>query len=413
MVASRITSIDAIRGFIMMLMIFVNDLAIIKGNTVPNWMVHFSDRATGSGMTFVDLVLPAFIFIVGMSIPFSINTNRRKGKTTIQIFWHILIRTISLLFLGVMMTNGWPGSTLIGWSPPTWETLMGICAILAFCQISPSYKRLQIRQKTIERITILFHIIGFIGLIFLAFQFVGKTGAHIITLSPLHIYTGWWGILGIIGWAYFIASLIYLIFENHRTALLGCMILLLCLFAAAKSDTFSPSLIAFYVDIGATLGSQPAIAVAGMLLSTILVTPNTSSPYQRIRFTVLFAIAMALGALLLNNLYGISKNQATPSWALWASAITALLWLFFYIICDVKSVGFISKPFALAGHNVLLAYLLSAIYFSFIINIGMGDWYRSIGLIDLKHAVLRASCVSFLILFCTVMLNKIGFKLKL
>ena len=36
-------------------------------------MVHFSDRHRGgSGMTFVDLVFPAFLFIVGMSVPLSL-----------------------------------------------------------------------------------------------------------------------------------------------------------------------------------------------------------------------------------------------------------------------------------------------------------------------------------------------------
>ena len=57
---TRITSIDALRGLVMFLMIFVNDLAG-AGKLVPNWMVHFSDRHRGgSGMTFVDLVFPAF-----------------------------------------------------------------------------------------------------------------------------------------------------------------------------------------------------------------------------------------------------------------------------------------------------------------------------------------------------------------
>jgi len=43
------------------------------GKIVPDWMVHFSDRhRSGSGMTFVDLVFPAFLFIVGMSLPFAV-----------------------------------------------------------------------------------------------------------------------------------------------------------------------------------------------------------------------------------------------------------------------------------------------------------------------------------------------------
>src|SRR5262245_10607466 len=67
----RIISIDVLRGFVMFMMIFVNDLAG-AGKILPDWMVHYSDRHRGgSGMTFVDLVFPAFLFIVGMSIPFA------------------------------------------------------------------------------------------------------------------------------------------------------------------------------------------------------------------------------------------------------------------------------------------------------------------------------------------------------
>ncbi|HEY5909694.1 MAG TPA: hypothetical protein VJA21_03720 [Verrucomicrobiae bacterium] len=48
---SRVTSIDALRGLVMFMMILVNDLAG-AGKIVPDWMVHFSDRHQGgSGMT--------------------------------------------------------------------------------------------------------------------------------------------------------------------------------------------------------------------------------------------------------------------------------------------------------------------------------------------------------------------------
>src|SRR3954469_15422246 len=95
---SRITSIDALRGFVMFTMIFVNDLAGAPRRLVPDWMVHYSDRHRGgSGMTFVDLVFPAFLFIVGMSIPFALGSRLAKGEPFWKVLLHVFVRAGSLL----------------------------------------------------------------------------------------------------------------------------------------------------------------------------------------------------------------------------------------------------------------------------------------------------------------------------
>src|SRR6185369_2372598 len=91
---NRITSIDALRGFVMFTMIFVNDLAGAPKKVVPDWMVHFSDRHKhGSGMTFVDLVFPAFLFIVGMSIPFALGGRLNKREPVWKVSGHVIART--------------------------------------------------------------------------------------------------------------------------------------------------------------------------------------------------------------------------------------------------------------------------------------------------------------------------------
>lgn len=396
--SNRITSIDATRGLIMLLMIFVNDLAIIKGQLVPDYLLHFSDRHHGSGMTIVDMVLPGFLFVLGMSVPFAIRSKMQKGIGLFAIIKHVCVRTLSLIGLGLMMAKGWPGATKMGFSPALWETLMGLSAILAFCQLS-SFKD---NQKKILSTNFL-NFTGVVGLFFLAWQYIGKHGELILSLSPLHIYTNGWGILGIIAWAYLICAIIYLIFTVHRTALLASMVVLIGVYVMAKSNGLR------YLEYGQLFGTQAAIAVAGTILSSILLTDDTKALGQRIRFTLLFIAANTLGAFMVLKLYGISKNLATPSWALFSCAITAALWLLIYLINQ----RFELKALVLAGQNVILSYLLSAIYFSVIINIGLGDAYRQFALLDLNHALIRAFSMSVMIVGFTVFLNQKGFRLKL
>src|SRR6185436_8642256 len=106
------------------------------------------------------------------------------------------------------------------------------------------------------------------------------------------------------------------------------------------------------------LGSHAAITVGGLLLASILLAPDLPGVWPRVRFTLLFIAGCALGALILHRVYGINKNSATPSWCLWACAITAALWMLFYLLADVLPLRWATRPFAIAGHNVLLAYLL-------------------------------------------------------
>src|SRR5947209_6909761 len=63
-------------------------------------------------------------------------------------------------------------------------------------------------------------VVAFAALVYLAFAFRGKDDHRIITLSPFSIHTEWYGILGLIGWAYLVAAIVFLVFRGHRTALL-------------------------------------------------------------------------------------------------------------------------------------------------------------------------------------------------
>ena len=75
----RIYSIDVLHGITIFLMLFVNDLGWVNG--VPWWMRH--SPSNDDGITFVDLVFPAFLFVIGMSIPIAFLTLRfEPGRNT-------------------------------------------------------------------------------------------------------------------------------------------------------------------------------------------------------------------------------------------------------------------------------------------------------------------------------------------
>src|SRR5512133_2146273 len=97
---NRILSIDIMRGLTLFLMLFVNDL-YEKG--VPGWMVH--TKADVDGMGLADWVFPGFLFMVGISIPYAISSRMQKGENKLRVFFHILLRTASLLLIGVFMLN--------------------------------------------------------------------------------------------------------------------------------------------------------------------------------------------------------------------------------------------------------------------------------------------------------------------
>src|SRR5262245_66316443 len=84
----RIDSVDALRGLTILLMVFVNDL----GPAAPAWMHHIQPPGA-DGMTLADVVFPAFLFLVGVSIPLAFERARAAGKSKAALFFHVLTRT--------------------------------------------------------------------------------------------------------------------------------------------------------------------------------------------------------------------------------------------------------------------------------------------------------------------------------
>ena len=99
--APRVLSIDLLRGADVLLMLFVNEVAGVTG--APAFLLHKPSDV--DGMTITDLVFPAFLFIVGIVIPFALGGRLRRGEPRGEVWRHVLTRALALVVMGVLMVN--------------------------------------------------------------------------------------------------------------------------------------------------------------------------------------------------------------------------------------------------------------------------------------------------------------------
>lgn len=108
--SNRLYSLDAIRGFDMFWIIGAEDIihGLAKVTHSPFWE-NFSAQLRHSewnGFTMYDLIFPLFIFLAGVSTPFSVGKALDEGTAKNVLFKRILKRGIILIILGVIYNNG-------------------------------------------------------------------------------------------------------------------------------------------------------------------------------------------------------------------------------------------------------------------------------------------------------------------
>lgn len=332
----RILSIDIMRGLTLFLMLFVNDL-YVPG--VPKWLGHVTEGVDGMGLA--DWVFPGFLFMVGLAIPFAFKAREKKNETTWQLLAHIIMRTVSLLIIGVFMVNASENfnAELTGVNKTVWIVSGYVAVFLIWNQYPEGSK---------------FHYLKYAGialLIFLAVVFRGGT-----LENPTFIQKSWWGILGLIGWGYLAAALTYLCFKDRLTATVLVLLVFLGLNIA------SPLGLTDFLDplkplLGVILnGNIPLIVISGLIVG-ILLRKFQQVPSTLLKYLLGMAVISFVLAAVLNYWFIISKLSGTPSWAMLCTGISLLLFSLLFYIIDVKGKVGILSVFKPAGQNSLGTYL--------------------------------------------------------
>jgi len=347
---TRVLSIDLLRGADVWLMLFVNEMAGVKAT--PAFLRHMPARA--DGMTITDVVFPAFLFITGMAIPLALGARLRRGDSRGAVWRHVLGRTATLLVLGVLMINA-ERASLHGLVPPAlWNILMTAAVVLVFAV--PKQEERPAGQRP-------WRLAGLLLLVALILVYRADGVSGVIEIRPY-----WWGILGLIGWAYLVAAALYLVAGDRPAILVGAVALLYLVALADEAGTLGAlSAIRPFVSVGSMLGAHGALVLSGAVLTVALVRHRDEAlPAARFVAPALgFALACAAAGLLVHALHGvhpvfeISKIRATAAWCLLSAACTVAAWTPAYASADVAGHRRWPRAISMAGENALLIYLLA------------------------------------------------------
>lgn len=113
---SRVTSVDAYRGFVMFLMMaeVLRLGAVAKGvpgNGLWQFLAWHQTHVEWIGCTLHDMIQPSFSFLVGVALPFSLAKRAARGQTTGKMLGHALWRSLLLILLGVFLRSVGRGQT--------------------------------------------------------------------------------------------------------------------------------------------------------------------------------------------------------------------------------------------------------------------------------------------------------------
>jgi predicted acyltransferase len=346
--SNRVISIDVFRGLTILIMVFVNDVASVKG--LPWWTYHIPGGE--QGLTYVDIVYPAFLFIVGMSIPIAIQKRLTFGHSKLRLISHILIRTISLAIIGLLIMNGRAMSPeLTGMSYPLWNVLMFFGVIL-FWNVYP--KNLDEKYKFLPHLKWL----GLALLVYLLIIYKREVDGVSQWIHPRN-----WSILGGIAFAYLSVCLIYLASKNfYYLAVAYIALILLDVGSSAGIIEFQKGLHPLIWPFGS--GTTAAITLSGLLASLIFVKNKFgNSVKKKLLAGSVYTLLLALTGYLLLP-YGLSKIMGSPSWGILSSMFSLSVFIILYLLIDVyqnvRWANFI-RP---AGSNPLLTYLLPDVFYA-------------------------------------------------
>jgi predicted acyltransferase len=318
--SGRLVSLDALRGFDMFWIMsgerIIHALAKATGWPVFVWMSAQLNHTVWNGITFYDMIFPLFLFISGISMPYSVQKRMQVAGVSAafelpkeekrKLYTSMLRRTLILLILG-MIVNGL--LAFKGYHNIRFASVLGRIG-LAWFFAGIIYLNNDVRKQVYYLLLLLF---GYWAM--MEFIPVPGYGAGVLTMD---------------------GSL-----ESYIDRL------------------FLPGRLHDGVhDPEGILSTIPAIGTAlmGILTGTFLRWDGFSMPKKALSLFLSGIILISLG-LLWDSVFPINKRLWTSSFVVYVGGWSVLLLSLFYWIIDVAGFKRWAFPFIIIGTNSILIYM--------------------------------------------------------
>jgi len=311
--SERLMSIDALRGFDMLMIIFAERFffALNLGAHTPltGLMATQFNHPEWFGFHIYDVIMPLFLFIVGVVIPFSIGKRLREAPTKAYLYPHMFKRFVILFILGWIVQGN---------------------------LLDLDINKFQIFSNTLQAIAVgyFFTVVAYIHL--------NRNGRYILFGLCLVVYAMLLTLPNVpgVGRSELLPDKNFALYVDH---------LILGRFNDGLQYTWILSGIGF-----------TATTLAGLFAGEIL--QSAFLPKKKILYLVGFGVLGILAGLVWGIWHPIIKKIWTSSFVLVQGGIGFLLMALFYWLIDVKKYKKWAFPLKVIGMNAITAYVMSHVF---------------------------------------------------
>jgi len=333
-ISERLTSLDAFRGTIMLLMLNEATRLPLVARSFPHsaiwaFLAFNTEHVDWQGCSLHDLIQPGFSFLVGAAMPFSIASRTAKGQGFWELLGHAVWRSLVLIVLGILLRSIRHPQTYFTFEDTLTQIGLGyvFLFLLAFTRV---------RTQVIVALVIL---IAFWGAFALYPAPAPNFDYSRVGVPPNweHNYTG------------FLSH-----FNKNSNLSWAFDVWFLNLFP--REEPF------LYNEGGwSTLSFIPTLATMILGLLTGEWLRSTKSKAEKLRGLVIAGVGLVMAGLVLQwvGICPIVKRIWTSSYTLYSGGLVILILAGFYALIDLKGWRRWAFPLIVVGMNSIAIYVMS------------------------------------------------------